>query len=314
MFSKRHPTDDYEMLGRYIPNQYHIFGEFLPGWIIKALILTGVLGSIITVQLLLPSELPMELQRHWVESKSDEHLLRPPSPIDSTSEVPTIAPNENLTTEEVVADLKAFESDTHALPQIQEEISEPSTHFSRESDDIDIPPDNLSTTTQATEQEVPDTNSLPIAETRKDTHQTLTTSPNSVTDSTLPQAPLESAIDLDIDCPPLFSVTFERNSIQPIESNLNQKAKKLQEWLSRYPESILLIDGHTDSSGPEELNLLISSQRADVIYELLAESGIAKDQMGIRAFGEFAPLRGIPTDSSNNRRVFLRVEGIDTCR
>ena len=268
-----------------------------------ALLLTGMLGSIITVQLLLTSELPIEMQRNWVETNSDEHLLRLPSPIDSISEVPRAAPSENPITEKVVPNPKALESDTHILPQPQEEISETD----------DISPDNLSTATQATQQEVPDTDSLPITETREDTHQSLLSSPSSVTDSTLAQAPLESAIDRDLDCPPLFSVTFERNSIQPIESDLNQKAKKLQEWLSRYPESILLIDGHTDSSGPEELNLLISSQRADVIYELLVESGIAKDQMGIRAFGEFAPLHGIPTESGNNRRVFLRVEGIDTC-
>ena len=274
------------------------------------LMLFGVLGSIITVQLFLTSDLPIEVQKPWEASNSDERRSIPPSTVNSTSEIPTAAPDQNSITDKFAP--KALESESHVLPQYSDEIPEISTPFSTEIDDIAS--DDLSPVTEAVQEELPVTDYSPMTDTREDAYQQISSLPSSMTDSILLPTSIEQATEPDHDCPPLFSVTFERSSTQPIELDLDEKAKKLQRWLSRYPESILLIDGHTDSSGPEELNLEISALRADAIYELLAKSGISKDQMGIRAFGEFAPLHGIPSESGNNRRVFLRVEGVDACQ
>lgn len=131
-------------------------------------------------------------------------------------------------------------------------------------------------------------------------------SPDSQTELT-PRSRIESQVE----CPPLFTVTFKRNSIKPIEQDLNEKATQLRKWLNRYPQTILFIEERSDLSIPTELNLSIIQRY--VVYELLAKSGIAKSQMDMRAFDEFAPLVAIPTEPGNNRRVFLRVEGLHGC-
>ena len=74
------------------------------------------------------------------------------------------------------------------------------------------------------------------------------------------------------------------------------------------------VEGHTDSIGSERRNLLLSYRRAKMVVALLDQAGVPKQQMTILAAGESDPIEGIPTDSVDNRRVFLQIKGIENCQ
>ena len=70
----------------------------------------------------------------------------------------------------------------------------------------------------------------------------------------------------------------------------------------------LLIDGHSDRSGPAGPNLLSSHKRAEIARDYLVAHGIPPTAMRVRAYGEAAPI--IATADGvrevQNRRVEIR--------
>lgn len=124
-----------------------------------------------------------------------------------------------------------------------------------------------------------------------------------------PEQPVDESAS---DCAPLFSVRFEHASVEPQGRNIKKKIKRLAAWLSTHPTAIIYVDGHADSSGPEELNLFISFQRAAAIATLLEDAGTSKAQLVIRAYGEGRSLSP-PTASAPNRRVALKIDADMGC-
>lgn len=70
----------------------------------------------------------------------------------------------------------------------------------------------------------------------------------------------------------------------------------------------MLIDGHSDRSGPAGPNLAASRRRAEMAREYLVAHGIPRSAMRVRAYGEAAPI--IATADGvrevQNRRVEIR--------
>jgi outer membrane protein OmpA-like peptidoglycan-associated protein len=64
------------------------------------------------------------------------------------------------------------------------------------------------------------------------------------------------------------------------------------------------LDGHADAAGPEDLNERISEQRARAAAAVLLRSGVAADQIQVRAFGERNP-----SHDGRSRRVEIRIRG-----
>ena len=298
------------MENQYTPNQYRLIGENLPMWLVMGMLLFGVLGSVITAKLLLTSETQIEMLMHWVQSNSKESVSDPPSPVSGTTEIPMAGALQNQTAEQIDQIPQMLRSELQSLHVESKEIQGVSTGFSTKNGGR---PTATASPVASTEQKVSITHESLTVKAREDTQQLSSLSTDGKTDST-PSTRTAPARNQLRDCPPLFTVTFDRGSTRPIELDLSKKATKLQEWLNIHPETILHIEGHTDSTGPEELNLLISHRRAKVVYELLARAGIAKNQMQKRAFGEYTPLAGLPTKSGNNRRVFLRTGKAHECQ
>ena len=66
---------------------------------------------------------------------------------------------------------------------------------------------------------------------------------------------------------------------------------KLGLLIQKNPGSTFIIEGHTDSTGPEEYNLSLSRQRALSVKELLVDNlSIPAQVLQVRAFGETKPL------------------------
>jgi outer membrane protein OmpA-like peptidoglycan-associated protein len=114
------------------------------------------------------------------------------------------------------------------------------------------------------------------------------------------------------DCAPLFSVGFKHGGVVPKGENMNEKIERLSAWLSAHPSAIVYVDGHADSSGPEEVNLVISFQRAAAVAALLKDAGASKAKLVVRAFGESkSPSPSIRSDSE--RRVDLSIDTSMRC-
>jgi outer membrane protein OmpA-like peptidoglycan-associated protein len=84
---------------------------------------------------------------------------------------------------------------------------------------------------------------------------------------------------------------------------------KLVSVLSRYPDTNLEIDGHTDSKGTNEYNQGLSERRAASVANYLSSQGINRARMSTRGFGETMPKYTNDTEDgrAGNRRVEIQI-------
>ncbi len=83
----------------------------------------------------------------------------------------------------------------------------------------------------------------------------------------------------------------------------------LDEVISRLkgnPTAKVLLEGHTDSVGSEEYNLVLAKKRAEAVKKYLANKGIDSARLTTDGLGESQP--AVPNDSSENRQKNRRVE------
>jgi len=80
--------------------------------------------------------------------------------------------------------------------------------------------------------------------------------------------------------------------------------------LSSYNQTYIDVLGHTDTTGSNEHNQLLSERRASSVADYLSSRGVARARMATRGFGETAPLY-LPDDTdmkkSANRRVEIKI-------
>ncbi len=72
---------------------------------------------------------------------------------------------------------------------------------------------------------------------------------------------------------------------------------------------VIQLEGHTDSQGNAEKNLVLSKDRVDAVKKYLVSKGIAKDRIKTKAFGGTQPVSIDKTEEARalNRRVEMRV-------
>ncbi len=84
--------------------------------------------------------------------------------------------------------------------------------------------------------------------------------------------------------------------------------QKLESLIAIYPDSALVIEGHTDSQGSEKNNQRLSQERADAILNLLvADMRVAPNRLTAIGYGETRPIANNETSSgrARNRRIDL---------
>lgn len=93
------------------------------------------------------------------------------------------------------------------------------------------------------------------------------------------------------------------------KSDLHEDARThlvdVVELLQSEPDNRIRIEGHTDASGPSELNLRLSQQRAEAVRSALADLGISADRITAVGMGEDFPIASNESDEgrARNRRV-----------
>ena len=82
----------------------------------------------------------------------------------------------------------------------------------------------------------------------------------------------------------------------------------MAEYIIKYNINIL-IEGHTDSIGNSNSNLLLSNNRAQSVYDYLVSKSVKNDQISFKGFGDKVPISTNNTElgRSLNRRTSFRV-------
>jgi outer membrane protein OmpA-like peptidoglycan-associated protein len=98
----------------------------------------------------------------------------------------------------------------------------------------------------------------------------------------------------------LFAVD-KSNLSSAAESNLNE----LKDVLTKYPDTNIEIQGHTDSDGTNAYNKKLSERRASAVAAYLREKGVPSNRIVTKGYGETAPKYSNDTEDgkSQNRRV-----------
>lgn len=93
-----------------------------------------------------------------------------------------------------------------------------------------------------------------------------------------------------------------------LSSKADRNVDKLAEFLKKYPNRNVLIEGHTDSIGSEEYNLDLSQRRAESVKEKLVGDGVGPDRITTVGYGKKYP--AVSNDTEANRALNRRVEVI----
>lgn len=81
---------------------------------------------------------------------------------------------------------------------------------------------------------------------------------------------------------------------------------KIVEILKDNPKVIVEVQGHTDASGSEKYNLILSQKRAESVKKYLVEHGIEESRLIAKGYGESKPI--VPNDTPENMAKNRRVE------
>ena len=92
-----------------------------------------------------------------------------------------------------------------------------------------------------------------------------------------------------------------------IESQNFALLNKINKAIQKFPDSKLLVSGHTDSRGDEKINLSLSQGRASNVAKFLIETGgIDAKRITVRGYGEAKPVAS--NENAGGRSLNRRVE------
>ena len=103
-------------------------------------------------------------------------------------------------------------------------------------------------------------------------------------------------------------VSFDTNS-SVVRPGLYGELDRIASVLVQYPQTVIRIEGHTDSVGSEAYNMDLSRRRAEAVKNLLVQRGVADSRLEVVAFGESLPVATNDTEAGRqkNRRVELKI-------
>lgn len=107
-------------------------------------------------------------------------------------------------------------------------------------------------------------------------------------------------------------VTFDVGSAV-IQPNFQATLDTVANNLVQYPNSIIDVYGHTDSTGSDAFNQRLSERRAQSVTNYLVSRGVANARIRWQGFGESQPIADNTTEygRSRNRRVEIKIIPFD---
>lgn len=103
-------------------------------------------------------------------------------------------------------------------------------------------------------------------------------------------------------------ILFETGSAV-LSDGAKQNLINLNRVLKKYPENIIVVQGHTDSTGTAAYNQTLSEQRAKAVYDFILENGLKTSSLSYKGFGMNNPIadNGTAAGRAKNRRVELDI-------
>ena len=108
-----------------------------------------------------------------------------------------------------------------------------------------------------------------------------------------------------------IKITFDSGILFAVgKSDLQSEARtnltNLATILNKYPDTAVLIEGHTDATGSDESNLTLSRNRAQSVANFLEAQQVLSTRFTIMGYGESQPVA--TNDTAEGRQANRRVE------
>ena len=103
-------------------------------------------------------------------------------------------------------------------------------------------------------------------------------------------------------------VTFDVGSYS-LKPEFRATLDKVADSLKQYPNSLIDVYGHTDSTGSDAYNQTLSENRARTVASYLSMQGVSAARVRSQGFGETMPVADNATDDGRrkNRRVEIKI-------
>ena len=104
------------------------------------------------------------------------------------------------------------------------------------------------------------------------------------------------------------AITFPVGSYT-IEPRFQSTLREVAQTLDGYSQTYVDVLGHTDATGSDASNQTLSVNRAQAVANYLSSRRIAKARLGVRGYGESAPIASNDTEEgrAQNRRVEIKI-------
>jgi len=125
--------------------------------------------------------------------------------------------------------------------------------------------------------------------------------PGTATNAGCPEYPIEGLDEL--------SVKFGSDSFE-IDATFEEQLAEAFRIIEANSTAKIIIEGHADSTGSDQINLPLSELRASQVLDYLIQAGISPDRLSIVGYGSSQPLGDNNTADgrAQNRRVDFAVE------
>jgi outer membrane protein OmpA-like peptidoglycan-associated protein len=111
----------------------------------------------------------------------------------------------------------------------------------------------------------------------------------------------------------LPDVTFAVDSTE-ISPSFQASLDKVAQSMVQYPDSLIDVYGHTDSTGSDQYNMDLSQRRADAVARYLISRGVSSARLQAKGMGESYPVSDNTTAEgrARNRRVEVKITPVST--
>jgi peptidoglycan-associated lipoprotein len=105
-------------------------------------------------------------------------------------------------------------------------------------------------------------------------------------------------------------IFFDTDSTS-IRADASQTLDRQAQWLARYPNYAITVEGHADERGTREYNLALGARRASATKAYLASRGVPAGRMKTISYGKERPVATCDDIScwSQNRRAVTVLNG-----
>src|SRR5690606_21158521 len=102
-------------------------------------------------------------------------------------------------------------------------------------------------------------------------------------------------------------VFFNTGSAE-IKKESYDELDKIATILKKHPQVRALVEGHTDNTGGDDLNMRLSKERAKAVKDYLVSKGVEESRLKSEGYGPTRPIASNDTEAgrAKNRRVVIK--------